>query len=160
MSNEQKELAIAFLECMRRVRRNHMGDVYQTLTSVEFSTLFSILKLQRQNNDANPRVSDLVEDLNASPQFISKTLRTLETKGYCQRVTDPANRRSTLVLLTEEGMNLLQSAQTRIFRFAEIVAERMGKEDMEEFIRLNHKCFDIVQDIASEFQKEKEDMNE
>ena len=158
MSNEEKELALAFLDCMRRVRRNHMSDVYQTLTSVEFSTLFSILKLQEQKG--SPRVSDLVEDLNASPQFISKTLRTLETKGYCERMTDPANRRSTLVLLTEKGTDLLHTAKDRIFRFAQAVTERMGQEDMEEFIRLNHKCFDIVQDIASELYTEKEEHNE
>lgn len=158
MSNEQKELAMAFLDCMRTIRKNNMSDVYQTLTSAEFFALFSILKLQKQKG--SPRVSDLVEDLNASPQFISKTLRTLETKGYCQRVTDPTNRRSTLVLLTEEGSALLEKAQDRIFRFAQEVTERMGKEDMEQFIRLNHKCFSIMQDIASQSMKEKEDMDE
>lgn len=158
MSNEQKELALAFLDCMRTIRKNNMSDVYQMLTSVEFFTLFSVLKLQEQKG--SPRVSDLVEDVNASPQFISKTLRTLEAKNYCQRVTDPNDRRSTLVLLTEEGTSLLRHAQERIFNFAQAVTERMGQEDMEAFIRLNHKCFAIMQDIASESLKEKEDPNE
>lgn len=158
MSDKQKELAIVFLDCMRRSRKNNLNDVYQQLKSIEFFTLFSILKLQNQKEDgANPRVSELVEDLNVSPQFISKTLRSLESKGYCQRITDPSNRRSTLVILTEEGTNLLQQAQDRIFHFAQAVTERMGEENMTQFIELTHKCFDIMQDIASELYTEKEE---
>ena len=62
------------------------------LSTAEFYALFAILRLQEAQDSAVHRrfgFSSLIETLNLSPQAVSKTLRLLEQKGYCKRITRP-----------------------------------------------------------------------
>ena len=162
---EQEGRNLAFLLCLRKIQKNHFPYVHRsTLSTAEFYALFAILRLQEAQDSAEPeiRVSSLIETLNLSPQAVSKTLRLLEQKGYCKRITDPNNRRNTLVLITEQGTTLVNRTKSEIARFVEEVTKRMGDENMAEFIRLSNQCSAIMQEVEQafyqEFSKEKEEL--
>ena len=154
---EQEERNLAFLLCLRKIQNNHFPYVHRSpLSTAEFYALFAILRLQEAQDSAGPeiRVSSLIETLNLSPQAVSKTLRLLEQKGYCKRITDPNNRRNTLVLITEQGTTLVNRTKSEIARFVEEVTKRMGDENMAEFIRLSNQCSAIMQEVEQAFYQE------
>lgn len=162
---EQEGRNLAFLLCLRKIQKNHFPYVHRSsLSTAEFYALFAILRLQEAQDSAGPeiRVSSLIETLNLSPQAVSKTLRLLEQKGYCKRITDPNNRRNTLVLITEQGTTLVNRTKSEIARFVEEVTKRMGDENMAEFIRLSNQCSAIMQEVEQafyqEFSEEKEEL--
>ena len=147
---EQEGRNLAFLLCLRKIQKNHFPYVHRSpLSTAEFYALFAILRLQEAQDSAGPeiRVSSLIETLNLSPQAVSKTLRLLEQKGYCKRITDHNNRRNTLVLITEQGTTLVNRTRSE-------VTKRMGDENMAEFIRLSNQCSAIMQEVEQAFYQE------
>ena len=53
--------------------------------------------------DESPRMSDLAQRLHVVPRAVTPIVDALEESGYVRRSTDPENRRSTLLELTDEG---------------------------------------------------------
>lgn len=158
---DPETLEFAFLFTLRKLRKSNFNNVYQSLSAAEFYTLFAILHLREQDGTENApvRVGALVEELQLSPQAVSKMLRTLEQKGYCQRITDPQNRRNTLVVATDSGAKLAQAAQQKTFQFAQLVTERMGKENMETFVGLARRCADVMQEVSRDLYAKKEELS-
>ena len=103
------------------------------------------------------RISELGKRLKLSPQAVSKTLRALERKDFARRHTDPNDRRSTLVQITEKGESLLWEARKAITEFSRRVTQRMGEEDMAEFLRLSQKCSDLMDEVAEEMRQGREE---
>ncbi|MDD5952049.1 MAG: MarR family transcriptional regulator [Oscillospiraceae bacterium] len=147
-----------FLLTLRRFRNNQLNGIYPSLSAAEFYTLFAILRL-REEGAPSVRMSAVVEELRLSSQAVSKMLRTLERKGYCQRIADPRDRRTTLIFVTENGEVLAKEAKDRIFHFARQVTERMGRENMESFVTLACQCADAMQDISREQFAKKEELS-
>jgi MarR family transcriptional regulator, organic hydroperoxide resistance regulator len=56
------------------------------------------------------RVYDLAIELNASSGTVSKLVDRLEAYGYCHRLPNPADRRSSLLGLTPAGTEKLRAA--------------------------------------------------
>jgi DNA-binding MarR family transcriptional regulator len=77
------------------------------------------------------RLTDLAELAGHSKQAVGEFVADLESKGYVERVADPADRRAKIIRLTPRGVDAKQAA-TEIF--AEIErqwAERIGEERVE-----------------------------
>jgi DNA-binding MarR family transcriptional regulator len=55
-------------------------------------------------------MKDLAAALVHSPSGLTRIVDGLETAGYARREPDPANRRSTLVVLTADGLAALEKA--------------------------------------------------
>lgn len=90
-----------------------------------------MLQLIRRRQDEEPEaagvyVSALTEYTHASPPAVSRTLRKLEEKTLVQRRTDPKDRRTTYVVLTEQGQTLLEVSHRQMEELAHRVAQRMG----------------------------------
>jgi DNA-binding MarR family transcriptional regulator len=56
------------------------------------------------------RMKDLADALVHSPSGLTRLVDGLESAGHARREPDPANRRSTLVVLTDEGLAALEAA--------------------------------------------------
>ena len=161
MQTGQDGLAMALGACLRQLRRaTQHGEVYQTLSNGEFFTLYSISEMDTDPEmHGHVRVSNLAKRMDLSMQAISKTLRSLEGKGYIKRVTDPHDRRNTFILITADGTALLESARASYARFSREVIARMGQDDMETFIQLSQRCVQIMEDVTAEFYLKKEEVS-
>ena len=53
--------------------------------------------------DGPIRVTDLAGNLGLDPSTISRHLRAIELKGWVRRLSDPGDRRATLVAATKDG---------------------------------------------------------
>lgn len=60
--------------------------------------------------DRRLHMKDLADALVHSPSGLTRIVDGLEREGYARREADPANRRSTLVVLTPDGLAALERA--------------------------------------------------
>ncbi len=74
------------------------------LTNGQFSLMMSL------NRPRPPRMSDVASLLALDRTTLTANLKPLERRGLVSTSTDPADRRSRLVALTEDGSALLASA--------------------------------------------------
>ena len=82
------------------------------------------------------RLSDLAEHLRIAPRSTTEVIDALEERGLAERSPDPADRRATLVALTEEGDRI--GAAVRSSRSAEADAffGRLTDSDRETLTRI------------------------
>ncbi|MBE8519777.1 MarR family transcriptional regulator [Amycolatopsis sp. H6(2020)] len=74
-------------------------------------------------------MKDLAAALVHSPSGLTRIVDGLESAGYARREPDPANRRSTLVVLTDEGLAALERAwPTHVRGVQRHFADRMSGE--------------------------------
>ncbi len=74
-------------------------------------------------------MKDLADALVHSPSGLTRIVDGLESAGYARREPDPANRRSTLVVLTDEGLAALEAAwPTHVHGVQRHFADRMSGE--------------------------------
>ncbi|MDQ3485051.1 MAG: MarR family transcriptional regulator [Actinomycetota bacterium] len=92
------------MQAGRRLRTRHPED------QVDPST-FPLAK-QLMCHDAM-RVSDLAAQVELDASTVSRQIKQLEDKGIVERTTDPADRRASLVRLTEHGRTSMESAFRR-----------------------------------------------
>jgi len=71
-----------------------------------------------------PRTTDLAAEFAIGVGAVSKSVDRLEARGWLIRRPNPANRRSTILTLTDEGRALIDAADlTFRLRLAEILAD-------------------------------------
>lgn len=90
----------------------------------------------------NVRVSDLVLVTRMHMSAISRALKELEAKGLITRHTDSADRRQTIVQLTDEGRKMVARDTREIDDYIEAVFAAFTEEEQEELIRLLTKMKD------------------
>jgi DNA-binding MarR family transcriptional regulator len=82
----------------RRVRQAHaVGDV----------TLSEVSVLSRLHRDGPDSPGALAESERVRPQAMATTLATLEERGLVRREPDPADRRRSVMTLTDAGCQVL-----------------------------------------------------
>lgn len=110
----------------------------------------AILKLQKLHNSSNYGVSNIADSLHVSSPAISRTITSLENKGYVVRYIDKLNRRNTIVRLTELGVEVFESECRKISEFMNSVVERMGEEKLNELLNLSNELLvNVEKEIKS-----------
>lgn len=94
--------------------------------TISLAQLHALRVVDRYRGQA--RVQDLSGDIGITAGAASKLADRLERDGLASRSPNPANRRSSLISLTEAGERSLAAA-TDVFRGA--VARAIGEEDTE-----------------------------
>jgi DNA-binding MarR family transcriptional regulator len=92
-------------------------------------------------------MKDLAAALVHSASGLTRIVDGLERAGYARREPDPANRRSTLVVLTDEGLAALEEAWPTHVRgvrrhFADQVSPEQARVLAEVFGAINAKLDD------------------
>lgn len=86
---------------------------------------------------------DLARELNVSTARIAALLRKMEKSGLIVRHRSPMDARQTVVEITQEGRTYVDKLREQILIKMELLLEKVGREDMEEFIRISHKIKDV-----------------
>lgn len=147
---------------------NHKEQLFNLLKKIKKLNFFLLKEINHsdyhmfkvinriQNNVDAPQinVSDLAEELRISVPAVSKKLKSLETKGYVERVIDKNNRRNTFVLLTKKGQKKFDKARKVMDEYMYRVFSAMGKEDIETFIRLSYKLYNIMENEVRNFAED------
>lgn len=82
---------------------------------------------------------DLARELGVSTARIAALLRKMEKNGLIVRYRSSADARQTVVEITEAGSAYVDKMKEQMLSKMELLLEKVGKDDMEEFIRISHK---------------------
>ena len=129
---------------------DRMGRIHETrpvpeLTRREFITL----QVLRYNSpEGSIRMGDLARLLEVPLPALSKTMQSLETRGFVRREIDPTDRRFTLASVTPDGLALAQKAQEKSDRNTRAVFDALGEEDSAAFFRITTRLVELAEEQA------------
>lgn len=139
-----------FFDALFRLRKNthRKSDELRELHTGEYAALKTIYRLKRFGNDdsVGVKTSDIGKCLFMKKPATSKMLNNLEDKGYINRFSSRRDRRVTYIDLTDKGVDLLEKHHQQMIEYTNQIIEKMGKEDVEELIRLLNKLSDIIEE--------------
>ncbi len=85
-----------------------------------------------------------------SPGRVANVLKALEKKHFIVRKRDTEDKRKTMVTLTPEGAVKICSCYTQIENMYRKLVEKIGPEDVRNFIRIMKDLLAISKSIDSE----------
>ena len=134
--NEEIQRFISIFDPNKRI--DFTKALSNDITRSEYAVLW-MCKHISQNSDV-VYVSDIVKKFSASPQALSKHLRTCENKGYIERVNDKVNRRNVMINLTNEGERVFEITTREFEMLKNKVFEKI---DIDEFREVKKKMFEF-----------------
>ncbi|GGG41454.1 MarR family transcriptional regulator [Dokdonia pacifica] len=76
---------------------------------------------------------------------LSRTLKTMEDKNLIVRKPNPADGRSVLIYLTEDGQRKRQYAKDHVLQFNDTIRENVSEEEILGFYKVIETINDLVQ---------------
>lgn len=133
------------LDSFFRFKQLNISSIMPDLSKGEFDILLAI-KDSGDKRDGKVHVSKIVEMRHCSASAVSRTLRTLDTKGYIMRSSDVNDRRSTYVNLTESGMSILDETEEIMDGFFESVLDKMNPDDIYILNEYISKLYEVCKE--------------
>ena len=107
---------------------NHFNDELRASHGIVTSQ-YEFLRYVHKHD--SPRTTDLAAEFAIGVGAVSKAVDRLERRGLLTRLPNPANRRSTILALTEAGRALIAVAETTFqIRLAEILTNTATSEQI------------------------------
>ena len=117
----------------------------------------TLMNIEDHGTDGSIYVSDLAAAVKQPLPAVSRTLRQLEQEGLIERVTDPNDRRKTLVRATGKGLQYSRQCEEALTGYFERVIARISKEDQQRLFALKDQLLDAVRAENAEQQNMKGD---
>lgn len=136
----RSEEAQAFIrELCSCIPRNFFTRVEETQRGIGFILVY----LGSTQNEVV--AGDLARELNVSTARIAALLKKMESNGLIVRYDSPKDARKTVVEITDEGRAYLNRLKEDVLIKAELMLEKIGKEDIEDFLRISHKIKEVLE---------------
>ncbi len=91
---------------------------------------------------------DIARRMNVSTARIAVILNKLEKNGFIQRQAAATDARKTVVKLTGPGRAWSQKTKDQMLDRTELLLERVGSEDIQEFIRISRKIKAALEEVS------------
>ncbi|MNN69545.1 DNA-binding transcriptional repressor MarR [compost metagenome] len=104
------------------------------LTHVQFALLRSCQDLNERKGPLGVTQTQIAQSSYSDPMMASEVLRTLEKKGYVNRIPHPQDTRAKLIQLTESGVNAVERANEIVMEAERLFFSKLGPE-MNDFVR-------------------------
>ncbi|HEY2696205.1 MAG TPA: MarR family transcriptional regulator [Pseudonocardiaceae bacterium] len=85
------------------------------------------------------RLTELSEHLHIAPRSATEVVDDLQAKGLVERRPDPQDRRATLVVVTEHGIEIGQAIRTAQGAETERLFDRLSATDRDHLARILRK---------------------
>lgn len=151
------DLFTRFFSALYQFHKLHMGDLVQDITKLEGMTMSAIKHCSGEKGKEELTVSELTAKLKAKGPAVSRTLKTLEDKGYIERDVNKADRRNTYVKLTISGKQKVEEYEQIMSSFAHAVIAKIDRDDMEQMIECLNELYEASrEEIADRKMRQKE----
>ena len=122
---------------------------------------FCLLNIIMDNSDHTDgmTVSAIAAELDVTPPAVSRSLKSLESRGLVTRETNLINRRNTMVRLTESGRELLENSRKQMDAVMKRVHEKMGEERKNQLCELLSEMTEIIENYVAEKGENADDKN-
>lgn len=145
----------AIVEQFRRMRQ-FMNSI-PLKTGVSHSE-FCLLNIIMDGRDGIT-VSEIAAELDVTPPAVSRSLKSLESRGLITRETNLINRRNTMVRLTESGREFLEKSRKQMDLVMEYVNEKMGAERKKQLYELLGEMTEIIENYVNAKGENADDKN-
>lgn len=108
--------------------------------------------IAKHGHEGTIYVSQLAEASRQAMPVISRWLRQLEQDGLIERITDPNDRRKTLVHVTEKGLASSRQCELALSGYFDRVARRLTPQQLTQLQELKDVLLDAVMAENAEFQ--------
>ena len=95
-----------------------------------------LANIEQHGTDGSIYVSDLAAAVRQPMPAVSRWLRQLEQDGLIERITDPNDRRKTLVRITPQGRAASVAGEEALVRYFSGIAHRLTPEQRQQFFEL------------------------
>lgn len=95
-----------------------------------------LANIEQHGTDGSIYVSDLAAAVRQPMPAVSRWLRQLEQDGLIERITDPNDRRKTLVRITPQGRAASAAGEEALVRYFSGIAHRLTPEQRQQFFEL------------------------
>jgi DNA-binding MarR family transcriptional regulator len=144
-----QSVAELLLTIFPRFKRLFTNQFHQKIADeITFSQLRTLDKLISQPIT----LSDLAQEINVTRQGASLQVQSLVEHGWVERIPDPADRRSALLRVTEEGRAYWQPARQLQVEYLAGVFEQLSMAEIEAF----RTTFLALQRILEQFDSQSE----
>jgi len=144
-----QSVAELLLTIFPRFKRLFTNQFHQKIADeITFSQLRTLDKLISQPIT----LSDLAQEINVTRQGASLQVQSLVEHGWVERIPDPADRRSALLRVTEEGRAYWQPARQLQVEYLAGVFEQLSMAEIEAF----KTTFLALQRILEQFDSQSE----
>lgn len=92
----------------------------------------------------------LCERIDFTAARLSAIIKSLENKGFVERIKNDEDKRSSIVALTNSGYEHFLCLQKEIISNALTIIEQLGEEDVCEFLRIMKRLVKIANTSAQE----------
>lgn len=117
-----------------------------------------LMTIEEHGQNGTIYVSDLAAAVKQPLPAVSRALRQLEQEGLIERITDPHDRRKTLVRPTEKGVQNSRLCEAALTDYFERVMARIPEEQQKQFFALHGVLLEAVEaENAEQQQKMKGD---
>jgi len=118
-----------------RTVRSYEGDTIRkyNLTSMQFG----VMEVLYSKGDL--RISDLIDKMLSTSGNMTVVIKNMERDGYINRMSDPADKRSSIISLTDKGRSLIEKILPEHFRHLSDIFSVLTEDDQKELIRILNK---------------------
>lgn len=111
---------------------------------------FCLMHIIAENNSPDGiSVSQIAAALEVSPPAVSRTLKSLESRGLTEQHVNVLNRRSSVVRLTDSGKEFLNTAHENLIGMMNHIKMKMGDERLNAFSGLFEEILNIMADYVN-----------
>ncbi len=104
-----------------------------------------LVQINEHGTDGAIYVSDLAAAVKQPLPAVSRGLRQLEQDGFIERITDPKDRRKTLVRATECGLAASRQCEVALNSYFERVLARIPAQQRKQMFALKDALLDAVE---------------
>ena len=135
-SREDAQELLSKLKCCRP------QSLFGKVDEIQRGTGFILAYLQKADREVI--AGDLARELNVSTARIAALLKTMEKNGLIVRYHSSADNRQTVVEITQKGIDCSVAMREQILEKVELLLEKVGKEELDEFIRISQKIKEVL----------------
>jgi DNA-binding MarR family transcriptional regulator len=142
MSNPNNEIEQQLFTLLRRTFAIHVST-----SSGEYELERSAYGILCLLDDHGPqRLGQIAHAFNLDPSTITRQVQAVVKLGLATKVSDPSDRRATVLSLTPEGQQSVVTARTYRRKMLDLIMADWTLEEREEFARALRRFNDTVTD--------------
>ena len=137
------------MEYILNPKKIPVSVLFNDLSSGEFILISAFLKYEEKNQGKHITVNELASELDVSIPAVSRMLKNLESRNIVVRETDKDCRRNTLVIITQNGMELYEENKEKMRYLASKMLEQFTEQEVDHILNLSKK---IEQTLEQEIE--------
>lgn len=140
--------SLELAEQFRRLR--HLTSCIMSYSGLSHSEFCLISIIKANEEQGGVIVSDIVSEMKVTPPAVSRSLKSLESRGLLKRETNALNHRNTTVRLTDKGTEIFDSACRTFGEAMGLMKEKIGEENAALFCNVIREITQVMSEYVAE----------